>query len=203
MNIALLERTAPLHEEKRDLPEEPSVLQALDGLGLSPFKPESVARYKRKIDRHYAWKSLPARCAGLLIFTGVVSAFLFALSSLSLAISVISSEAPSRGGAWPVLVTFCLGLVSLVTGIRCTMAKTYTPIWERYRHYRIWDAGTPEFVQHTGDEITGQVPGAEVYVEKLTVNEQVVDPFLVIVHGDEEYYVEVWDEPGFDKKRQV
>ena len=57
----------------------------------------------------------------------------------------------------------------------------------------------PEFVMAKVGEITASLPEATFVVEQLRSERDVYDPFLIVSYGEESYYVEVWNEPVFER----
>ena len=53
----------------------------------------------------------------------------------------------------------------------------------------------PEHVLNKAIQVKREVPEVEILVDEFTV---VPDPFLVVRHGSESYFIEVWDEPKFE-----
>lgn len=60
---------------------------------------------------------------------------------------------------------------------------------------RYYTEEIPEFVLNKAIQIKKALPTVGVYVEHLVDQP---DPFLVVASGGEEFYVEVWMEPGFE-----
>ena len=58
----------------------------------------------------------------------------------------------------------------------------------------------PEFVKAKAREIANLLPDATFTVEQLRSETNMYDPFLVVSYADESYYVEVWEEPEFERK---
>jgi len=58
----------------------------------------------------------------------------------------------------------------------------------------------PEFVKSKAEEIAHLLPGANFTVEQLRSERKLYDPFLIVSHADESYYVEVWEEREFERK---
>lgn len=59
----------------------------------------------------------------------------------------------------------------------------------------------PEFVLHKAVQIKTRLPKCEINVHEL-VRRRSVDPFLSVTLGKETYFVEVWNEPKFEKVMQ-
>jgi hypothetical protein len=58
----------------------------------------------------------------------------------------------------------------------------------------------PEFVKDKARQIASLLPDATFTVEQLRSEKQAYDPFLIVSYADESYYVEVWEEPEFERK---
>jgi len=60
----------------------------------------------------------------------------------------------------------------------------------------------PEFVLNKAVQIAEKLPKAQFVIEDLRVRQETrtrnFDPFLIVSLGEEQYYVEVWDEPKFE-----
>src|SRR5713101_5483681 len=70
--------------------------------------------------------------------------------------------------------------------------------WVRVPLEEVRDA--PEFVKAKAREIANLLPDATFTVEQLRSEEKKYDPFLIVSYADESYYVEVWEEPEFERK---
>jgi hypothetical protein len=57
----------------------------------------------------------------------------------------------------------------------------------------------PEFVKAKAREIANLLPDATFTVEQLRSEKNTYDPFLIVSYADERYYVEVWEEPEFER----
>ena len=53
----------------------------------------------------------------------------------------------------------------------------------------------PEFVLRKALQIHEELPNAKFFVDECKFHP---DPFLVVAHGDEIWWIEVWDEPKFE-----
>lgn len=69
-----------------------------------------------------------------------------------------------------------------------------TDIWVR-TGLKSYEQEIPEFVLNKAVQIKKELPDVNLYVEHLVHKP---DPFLVAVLDGEEFYVEVWEEPGFE-----
>lgn len=88
---------------------------------------------------------------------------------------------------------------------------TYRRNWTNVTETRKWtrhpisgySKPIPEFVLNKAVQIKEKLPDVQFLIDELgTVRRlkkiQPPDPFLVAVLGNEEYYIEVWDEPKFE-----
>ncbi len=57
----------------------------------------------------------------------------------------------------------------------------------------------PEFISAKVGEITSSLPEAIFTVEQLRSERQLYDPFLIVSYSEESYYVDVWNEPEFER----
>jgi hypothetical protein len=61
-----------------------------------------------------------------------------------------------------------------------------------------YEGEVPEYVLSRAIEIKEKIPQAEFYVDYLSVEKR-YDPFLIVACGRERFYVDVWDEPDFER----
>jgi len=64
----------------------------------------------------------------------------------------------------------------------------------------------PEYVLQTAIDIRREFKDAIFIVEHVASKRrslEAYDPFLICKYEGEEYYLEVWNEPGFDQKREI
>ena len=57
----------------------------------------------------------------------------------------------------------------------------------------------PKFVKAKAREIANLLPEATFTVKQLRNEKKIYDPFLIVSYADESYYVEVWEEPEFER----
>lgn len=58
-----------------------------------------------------------------------------------------------------------------------------------------WSKPIPIPILQTALQINERLPGAKFFIEELKE-----DPFLIAHYGDRDYYIAVWDEPGFEAR---
>jgi hypothetical protein len=63
---------------------------------------------------------------------------------------------------------------------------------------RKYDGYVPEFAISRSVEIKQHLPAAQFYIDELRVDKR-YDPFLVVSCGAERFYIDVWDEPEFER----
>ena len=62
----------------------------------------------------------------------------------------------------------------------------------------------PDFALDTAIRVKERVPDAQVYIEALMSTERLLgDPFLVVQHGGQKFYLEVWEESKFERRKTV
>ena len=57
----------------------------------------------------------------------------------------------------------------------------------------------PKFISAKVGEIKYSLPEATFTVEQLRGERQLYDPFLIVSYSEESYYVDVWNEPEFER----
>ena len=77
-----------------------------------------------------------------------------------------------------------------------------TKVW-RETPLRGYQHDVPRFALGTAQEVKMRCPQAEIMVEELIKDKALKDPFLVTKLGKEKFYLEVWDEPGYEQERMV
>lgn len=71
-----------------------------------------------------------------------------------------------------------------------------TPNFEwRQTELKKYGEPIPEFVLRKAVQLKETLPEVELFIEQL---EEQKDPFLFVKLGEEEFYIEVWDEPRFE-----
>jgi hypothetical protein len=171
----------------------------LSRIGLMPFTPESVVKYKVET-------AAKASTPDSTIAFGIFGCFL-AIGACSLigffvcAILMISSIA-DRESVYMCLLTMFGSLVGAIMTVICTPTK------EAYWHLvKIddYDDEIPAFVLQTALDIRKDHPAAALFVDRLVVEQKTFDPFLVVQFDIDrpKHYIEVWAEPGFRQQRTV
>lgn len=167
---------------------------ALYELDIKPFSPSSVKKYKVKMlhTKHrdkVKWQSLGA--AMIVIAVAILPGFY-----------ELFHKAPVLGET----LSWILAISSLITGI-CMLAHAAD-----FRSQNEWrrislagyDEDVPEFALMRAVQIKEKVPAASFTVEYLVHTEsyqpKTVDPFLIVSLGDEQYYIDVWNEPQFERE---
>lgn len=75
----------------------------------------------------------------------------------------------------------------------------YSCSWRVSRLHEYLDA-VPEFVLRKAVALKREFPTLEIFVDELRVFKQEPDPFLAVeLPGGKRFWIEVWDEPGFEK----
>ena len=180
-----------------------SLEEALMELGLSAFEPCSVEKYKERMASRAtpfmskAW-ILGGRLLLILSCLGVVGGLLCVV--IGAITSIFTSAAPPFiiGGG---IVFFC-SLITLrfafilVEDVKVTVAQ-----WELL-NFEYYTGVIPEFALQTVNDLRERFPAICFGIDELSYKNVSIDPFLVVMNaGGGHAYIEVWNEPGFIKKR--
>jgi hypothetical protein len=173
--------------------ESQALKKALAETNTRPFTKESVEKYKEEITKN----------ANRYLFLDRVAHV--ALNASMLLISFCSG--PAILGwfvSWKIGLTFLCGLVvSLVINIRLEGYTVKQPGSWQVTPLKGYAEPVPEFVLHQAVELKEALPEAGFFVHQFVQNGLVLDPFLVISHGNESCFIAVWDEPKFEAKQKV
>ncbi|MBI1248223.1 hypothetical protein GC197_10355 [bacterium] len=172
--------------------------QKLKELDVMPFTQESVEAYKEDAVRvpFAIWRWVADRVIRLSLIIGVTG-LLGCLAAWVVVIPLASfySFAAMLGGF----------AVAIVTSI-VRAANTPWRFWltTDIKYYR---EPIPEFALHTAVELIKIDPSAKFSVCSLYEEQNSIDPFLVMQIREEDglhdYYLEVWNEPGFAGQREA
>ena len=171
-------------ERARQIRESERRLQlALMELEIEPFSASSVRKYKRI--KSFAF-NLPKRA---------VLTVLFGIAALALRAAIGDLLNQEDGLKW-------LGLFMLFIIIGGVIVAVLEPWkWQR-SDLSDYSETVPEFVLARALEVRKKCNTVQIEVRYLAKDllesrAPTVDPFLVASVGSVEYYLEVWDEPGF------
>jgi hypothetical protein len=174
-------------QREQMLKEEGLKLQtALRELGIEPFTGASVTHYKRKVASQ---KNFPRK---LCIALGLVACL------GCLARVIFLSVAGGLDAPFPVLWYVSLVFVYLVTVFGILKTDPWT--WRRTA-LSAYGEQVSEPALAIALSIRKKLESASFQVEYLSKKERAVpgvDPFLVVLNGPREYYVDVWDESMFN-----
>lgn len=189
---------ALLNYEASRIPVYGQLTHALKELGIEPLNRRQVEEYKSK--KTYRTMTNVQRVAiALLTYTALAMITCTFLSNTYLSANTQET--------W-------LWLTGIITSGALWIVFT---IWqdgaERKRIIVSWHRNTiggfagyiPEHILSKACEIREKVPGVSLLVDQqYTDNERwrkpAPDPFLVAQLGNEEFYIDVWDEPEFEKR---
>ncbi|MBI2096045.1 MAG: hypothetical protein HYT43_00160 [Candidatus Taylorbacteria bacterium] len=197
--------------------EETTLCTALRTAGIRPLNEKSVERYKTEmlhkhspswVSRSMAYEEpVPLYVFGSFAAAGVMAAmvvlvaggvYLWAdkVDSARIGLIILKSTIIFLGcGTVATLMAFLAGIGRRVCGWKTLSLGEYSRLKK----------AVPEFALQTAVEVH-QRSGGKVFffVEEFEVERRVMDPFL-IAQGPEgdTYYLEVWDEPGFKRKRKA
>jgi len=173
-----------LKQSARATSETRRLRLALVKLGLLPYSHESVLKYK-------------AKAAADVTTPWWVRTGLPALTVISGTAAALVGYADTKLPTLPDLSLIVGGAVLALAGaVLRTMVVDKRGVWRRERlaGYRGF---VPTHVLEHAISIRNAFLNAQFYVEELVVEQRRIDPFLVCSYEYEDYYLDVWDEPGF------
>jgi hypothetical protein len=180
-------------KEEKTASESAVILDWLSEHGIDPFQEKTLRKYMRR--RMFMETIKLAVRTPSFIF-----GFLFlALSATFLRVACAGITTASGGEA------LAISIFTAITG------STFIAFFI-VEHTLRWDMDTiasyrrpiPEFALQTAVDIRDAHPDAELLICELAENRTVRDPFLVLRLPDgRDLYLEVWNEPGFKRAREV
>ena len=187
--------TAQKTEQGKELKE------ALIKLQIEPFSESTVAIYKEKMARQIA----PGAVVLERLDNAVIICFLFGL--LISMVSLVTGAAFSifwtpQNWMWytfavSLLITMISFIASYLTGNKAVFGEWVKVPLHQYKLL------VPEFALQTALDIKKEYSDVKLYVEELRLEKVKLDPFLVAEDPEgNQYYLEVWNEPGFKQKRE-
>jgi len=191
-----------------------NLLTTLRDLDIRPFTSGSVDTYKASKEK-IGWWSGKVWAVRLL----VLSFLLAPLMAKSIQLSDLTYDAAPFSGLASHHILVPLGItLTILTGVAivlCQIIGWVMLVGEdsrgkrskiSWRRYTIQDyQGTiPEFALNKMVQIAAAYPEARFQVDQLEKHTEnwIVrepDPFLVVYAGNEQYYIEVWDEKEYEK----
>ncbi len=166
-----------------------ALTQTLHRLGIMPFSPESVAAYKKQI----AFGNSPS----FAIRHPQITEFIIGLSLLVFVLSFGNSFT-----GWFISVYVGLAAIALmVLGLSVMLImieKTDDGTGGEWKLVPLkgYERAVPEFAIQRAVQLKKELPTAEIFIDEYIAKK--VDPFLVVKHGEEQFYIDVWDEPKFE-----
>ena len=175
------------------------------GDDIKPFTTKSVDTYKRRITK---WNWLAHTISGLPDDDGNrLMKLLVMLGSLSFIVSLFgfvmiwSGDASRISRGWRVAGISGLSMsacIVLLFGMLVLADKVKVLSWHLVDLNGFQDE-VPDFVLQTAITIKKRLPEATFFVDVCQKEKLNVDPFLVMQFRGESYYLEVWNEPKFEK----
>lgn len=185
---------------------------ALAKLGIEPLNTSDVDRYKRS--KEYTSFSNITRAALTLLIVNCLSL----ISAIALTGHLHwpwadnAKEAVSSANA---IMWTTLPIVTLIAWIVFafwqddTMRVQVSRTWQRL-HLHGFAGYVPEHVIEKAIQIKTEVPDAQFSIDVLQQQETrwaaprtLRDPFLIVTHGQEWFYVDVWEEPKFERATRL
>lgn len=156
------------------------VRAALAEVGVRPFNSDDVEQYKSAEVNKIRKSSVLPFMASVVVVGGCMYAM------------VVTDH---FGWAVPMILALLVAIPSFFSGI----CDAWGQRWVKHA-LADYPSEVPQYALDTALAIREVLPEAKFYVEAL---EESKDPFLVLSHGQEDLYLEVWDEPDFGTKRTV
>ncbi len=120
-------------------------------------------------------------------------------------IAAVTIRTVTWGSGAELLAVFCgvtcFGALATLIGAIVIDGWTWNTIW-----LANYSKPIPEFALQTAIDIAGKFPDMvqRLYVVELQRDSRTADPFLAaVLPGGQELFLEVWDEPGFRRAREV
>lgn len=163
--------------------------RAFDSLAFAPLKQEAVDNYKW-------WKSVDIR-------------YIYAMSCLlaSFIVFVVSIGLTRDFGQWLCVAGIMCSCVLVMLAVFCFCTNKGVPVWRLVKLYE-YTGKVPRFVLQTAidvkEALLKQNCQCEFWVDYLAYDKTPAgDPFLVVSVGEERFWLEVWQEDGFDVQRDI
>jgi len=184
------------HPKKEHLCKEGSLAKSLRVSGIIPFSHDSVRDYKKAQVKKFQG----SKDVALPLIKAVVIFLALAMGAVLIRYSV--------DGAVIRQITEVFGIVSVVLFVASFISFAIWGITERQASWNLvplkdYQSPVPGFALATAKEIHQRVPKATFSIDELLVKNVQRDPFLVVEGDGETYYVEVWEEPGYEQKRKA
>jgi len=167
-------------------------------LQIEPYDPQTVAEYKKAKEKEIARSDV-----GNIFMTLLFSAIAGVVISGIIGTVIATIGYFISGNYNPVWYLACMAIAIptiFISGRR--NGEVFSDLrfdWHR-TSLCLYHLPIPEFVLQTALDLKERCPDLEMMVEELRVLHYQPDPFLVGVDKrSNEYYLEVWNEPGFHK----
>lgn len=182
-----------------------ALLYQLRELAITPLVTARVQQYQASKVRKGMWSGTKEFWCAFAFEVFVVTLFIYSMrGAFNEKVAAFSSL---HGG-----LNFVLGCI-MVIGFAYTAFGAWLEIGHGKRiitewakaHIATYKGNVPEFALSKAIEIKNALPAVDFKVEYLVEHHEekirpLPDPFLVAYLGDEEYYIEVWDEKEYEVK---
>jgi hypothetical protein len=179
---AILERKMPVFQLKQE-PE--SLLQALRDLEIVPLTPESVAAYQQQV--------IKDRTVPILSDTAK-----FVFQRLNRFEDRLQTKMRVRmPNPWDLLVFTSIHNKWFLEALNLFMDKYHPGIWDKVEaHKYCQHFEVPAFVHETMSAVLKKLPRA-----RFVIHYYFDDPFLEVIDGQEQYFIEAWYEHSYNAQR--
>lgn len=189
-------------------PVEDPLIAFLRDHNALPFTAESVAAYKatqvaRAKPKIWQRRSLVEPVSNALIRSFPAPLMVAILSGMMFTTGVLSSGPVEHLWQSVVLATVtALGIASTVLVFSINEHKVFDDaVWQNVPYWS-YDRSVPLPVQLLAEKIAHRF-NSTLFVDTLTQDSVVIDPFLVVRHNGVDHYIAVWDEPTFNGERSA
>lgn len=178
-----------------EIKKDNSLEKALIELNIKPFTRDSVEKYQnmmvKKTENEFLINKIIKIISYLTIVFGIIA---FTTIILSFFVDNYKDIA--------LLVAGAHGMVAIIL---FTLSLSY--LWDKQvsANWNIislknYEKPIPEYVLQTALDIKAKVPDVYFRVSELRTRvRKNLDPFLIVSNFEKEYYIEVWNEPKFQK----
>lgn len=178
------------------------LVKALKKLGITPLETKDVVSYKASKEWSGMWSG---HKIGVIAFASALTCT-WLVSRLIMVVHTAQDWSSVK--IWSIIGTVVLaacGVISLLVAGFCAFEDDAHGSRTTYRWARFsvgnYAGAIPEHVLLKALQVQKECPKASFYIDHLMKDtERMPDPFLVATCGNEEYFIDVWDEKEYERK---
>jgi hypothetical protein len=195
---SLLAKANEVFTGKKTTPNATTLRLALMKLEIAPLDDKRVHKYKKQNEgRKRLWQTSEKITGTLSVFCALT--FMYGVYN-------IHNMGAAAGDRYYVMAILG-GICAVVLAVACGSedgAKWREYSWSRSHLYNYGFHNVPDFVLDRAIQLKQECPDVHLYVDSLSYREYYTynthpDPFLVAQLGDEEFFIDVWHEPQFER----